>query len=123
MICVRENCSSEAFFLYHCVLGADDNEDDDNAHDDDDDDNDEEDDDEDDDDDCDLKSVKLFTPQHCCEDISRSQETLTCIIIISIIINMIIIIIFFCHHHHRPCCNCHSLHLWVSPLCKKKVKT
>ena len=51
MICFRENCSWEAFFLYHCVLGADDNEDDDNAHDDDDDDdNDDEDDDEDDDD-------------------------------------------------------------------------
>ena len=89
-----------AFLLDLSVLGADDNEheehragnfDEDNDYDDDDNNGDDND---DDDDNSDLKSVKLLTPQHCCEDISRSQETLTSII-------------NHRHHHYHRCCHCH----------------
>ena len=99
IICATENSWEEHFCsTYISVLSADDNEDGDHHicdwhydgdgdgdYDDNDDDGDDEydvDDNDDgndeDDDDSDLKSVKLFTPQHCCEDISRSHDTLTC---------------------------------------------
>ena len=82
-----QKTSFQEHFCSTYVLGADNNEDDDrhvdhheendgddHYHEENDDDNYHED---NDDYGCDLKSEKLFTPQHCCEDISRSQDTLT----------------------------------------------
>ena len=76
-----EHCFEDHCLLSRAVFGAAFIDDDDRLPDNDDDQDhydDKQDHDYDDEDhDYDLKSVKLLTPQHCCEDISRSQDTLT----------------------------------------------